>query len=640
MKSPYHWTNLDFLKVLPENQLKKPETNRLNESEFPPEINHEPGSDPLFYRNVQQLEKKTQNKGIIINGKGSSGEMLKYTYTLLPELPKATTTSGSTSTTPGSTTTTTTSTTTTTITTTTTTNSTASIPITKAVRKPSRKPIKFHEMRKEFNPQIVDPDQDYEEKKTFLGLQKRSGAVQFYKEKEESVPADSFFLIEKSSAEPSQFARSGKHIRNREPLILPRSKIHKKEIFWSDELNPNLENEVSSWKGRTSSLVKQDELLDEDDKTPINPMEIKNPFGQTPYNFEDFLPIPKIIPFNLFKNNFIGFPPLPRGTLKGFTKEKKITRIELKAVEDSEKNEIFPVQKVDDEPENPKPTPPLSYAPEEFVYQLIDDPTLSDVQDGEQDEPNLQKNNSPQRFQDSSKNFFNQPFPRTRFTEESFENGYLNGLSEFGIRPVRKFRPSSVRYPPILRSSAKQSLNLGFSIPSRSPEPDKILSKTEPSTQVEVPPRYLPENKIIKATFFEDMENGSPLDEPTRSSKPALSSTTSQPQLIRPDPGHSPPRSPPKLVHPEPGRSPASSPPKLVHPELGRSPASSPPELVHPEPGRSSPPKFIYPGPIRSSSKSPSKAIRPEPPGYKIRGNLSKPKVFITLPPIIKEIVC
>ena len=568
--SPYHWKSLDFFQLSPESQLSKPDTKQIKNFKPEPQNYFENLSEPLYYNNPQ-LSKKSVKKGIIINEKGSSGEVLKYKYTLLPTAPTTSMTTTSTTTTTTTTTATTTTTTTTTFTTTTTsTTTTTTKPITEAIRKTllSRKSIKFYEKRIRNSIQIKkesgEPNNSYrEENLKTHEFSRRSGTqVQPDLEMGNTNLLEPAKFSGKQSGEPVQFPRSGKHFKNRETQVQPRSRIRKKDVDWSDALPLNPENEVSEWEGKSGLLdrIEEDDDSEKDDTTLFNPMKITNPFGQTPYDFEDFMPIPKIIPFGLFKNNFFGFPSIKQGVGMDtiLQKEKEFKNPGAPRIKNySEERTGFNKDKL-----VIRTTQTPSYNREEFVYQSIDDPTESEIHDA----PGIQNYNPPPppREFDSSLSFLSKP----SLYLNKFEQDYWKGSSSFGSRPANRFKPSSIRYPPILRSSVKLSSSPEFSIPSSSPKPG--TNRTELSTQVEIPPRYLPENKIIKATFFEDMENGISSEEETKSTNPALPLTTSHPQLIRPNPGRPPTSSPINLIRPNPVRSPTTSSTKINHPEPPR----------------------------------------------------------------------
>ena len=585
-EDPYHWKFRDFFKE-DENQIRRPYQPKapLKEENETLKIVMK---DPFYYEDTKMMSRKKKKNGIVINGRGTSGEVLKYKYTLLdhfepkpnPYLVKPTTT---TSTTSAQTTTvlTTTTKSTTTSSSTTSTSTTTNItyrPTTSSgvVESQNQRPVVQGEPEPRegvAGPQLQDNAVEVSQERLLNLKVTRPEKSVYSGRKPHQLTRKRNTKKTKPRYKPLTLKPEGKPVKDKsKPFVkvsqLPNLKTRNKPFYASKLLykkttttpQPKLYRPIIT--PQPPSIYQTTPKINVQHPRPgtgfVSKIGFSNPFGQVPYNFEDFMPLPKIVPFGIFNKHWNTFPIMddiikkefpdsskfedPGPTLpkppkqtymeakpykyrkykKPIKKVKKkvtstettptnSTQIEVEPVTDAPELRKLPDKENDEEAMKSKPTysstrevpvlpklvilqvtPTPTYPAEEFVYKTEDKELELEVPPfGSQ----ILDTNQP------FDNFFNQPFPNSDFNPNSFEETYQKGWDSFRkynrIKPTYSSNVLSYN-PPVYPSPVRHP-----------PQPVRHASPIRYSTQIEVAPRqpqYLPHNKIIKATFFHDLE--------------------------------------------------------------------------------------------------------------------------------------
>ena len=561
-EDPYHWRFLD--------QFNKGNDRTWPVQKHPNVDNESTVKDSFYYEDTKlMLKKKQKTNGIFINGRGTSGEVLKYKYTLL-DGPEARQSHHNTNKHPTTTTTTKTSTT------------TRPTTVTSSTPKPTMVPA----MVESQNQRPMEKDRP----------EQRSGGSESGRRENTAEISQERFLDLKLSAQDKPFSR------NRKPYLLTKKRNTNKtkakynRLKFQTSVNETVKQKLkaSSKMQDSKSLIKgrpyyasklqykktttkapttarpseTTPTIDVQQPRPdtgfVSEVGFSNPFGQTPYNFEEFMPLPKIVPYGMFRKHWSSFPAMdnilktefPKSSLvvtekdpypkpgkqtyiearpykirklaepviKEPEKEKKMMKAttvkpatvltkpttnapaevrQLPVLNHVDKEKIGPTySSTHAQPVLPKlvvlkVTPTPSYPEEEFVYKTED----------KQLQEHLTLQNHVGASHESLEpfdEFFSQPFPHSDFNPNMFEDSYRKGWESF-----RKYKPLDPGYG----SSVPSYDPFVFSSPVRHPPPPHSNPYSSainyPPTQkasTTQPPRYLPNNKIIKATFFEDLE--------------------------------------------------------------------------------------------------------------------------------------
>ena len=436
------WNRFDSLKVMNENQLVRPLTHFSNRKE------QENLKNTFFYGDTEGIKQSRKAKnGILINEKGISGEVQKPHTSSLKDratTPNSLTTSSST------TTTSTTSRTSTTSSTTSTTTTTTAPATTKPV----------------FSTTSKTPSQI---QKSFIDTKKHTRSkVKLRKRIRNNISWTSYSSDDEDDGDDS--LNTAVETQRDQPAIQPIKRY---------SYHTNKDRSSRSGFVQTSG--------------------VQDPFDKFPYNFEDFMPIPKISPFSVFSKAMFKSAVKKDTMLKHDSsfkglKSSSIIEDDVVPLAQPPTAEVSSLPQISYE-YPPKPlyrrrysqSPPVlpeltvsstpRYSTEVFVYKSSVDPSVqfrtSSISN---------KNAGENKIDD----FFAQPFSKSKLSNfKKPKTAYL----KYESKPEHQYHFST--YRPYLQIKAEE-------------EPEYRYS-----TQIEVPSpkrKYLPHNQIIKATFFEDNE--------------------------------------------------------------------------------------------------------------------------------------
>ena len=504
---PYHWHKVDFLKVTPEESV-----DMSFPDPFMPSI---PPLPPPNLPQQQMLLLKNQDKikhGIMINEKGSSGERLQYKYSLLSDTNVESHPNSVTTTTTVTTTTVTTTTFTTPTTTTTTTYSPRpTIPPyaekkTSAIfrrRKPviKRKPIKMYSRPKKLmsRPKIRLEDEEFIPEFKSASISDMVLSKEDYNDINNDFTDINMFDDNEMSNDKDMLTdnRNGKTI-NKRKTILNHLKFLKPTYKFVSDSKPKYKVKPNQY---IPSYAKPQDNHVYNDVDIEPPLSVENPFGQVPYKFEEFMPIPMLSPFPFMSKEFLDTvsKKIPNNSPGGlienwgrsfpdqlyYPKNLQARPTYEPTIKPAYRSSLMPSYRtVSTVSPAVYPTeshktvlPPVYTTPKDLPYK----PDYEEYHAPEFNSIPIHHEYTSHNDDDHIDDFFSAPFPQSEYNALQFPIPYIK-------KPVYNDYQHTMTVKPQERPKYKYS------------------------TQVELPPskkkpKYLPHNKIIKATFFEDMED-------------------------------------------------------------------------------------------------------------------------------------
>ena len=581
---PYHWHKLDFLKVTPEDSIDMSFPDQMTFPEDMPFLQPLPALPPLpspsttppapttLPQHMVAMNNHNNNnpevkQGILINEKGSSGDLLKYKYSLLPQ----TTVEHN-----GNSVTTTTSRTTVTITTTvtttksamTTTTSTTNAPIIEENdnnfsaekktlakfrrKKPVvvRRPVKMYTRQRQliarpkirledeqpkmeefdsapdadmlmgqgdmtrmddddfdsFQDMLTDYEQTSNDEKS---IHKRRTIFNHFNKK--SKP--SYQLV--SDSKPSYKAKPSYTSHNSKPEPIS---------YDAPQYNHNQEYDAPKYKHNQLYDAPKHNYVEDVTIEPV--LSVKSPFGQVPYKFEEFMPIPMLSPFPFMSEEFIETvsKKIPNNNHHGGLIENWANSApEIKHIPDQiyypNKPEYRPTYKPSYKPSYKPPNKPTYKPTVEPAYMSSLQPSYRNIYPTHAPESHSTVlppvYTTPKPIHEHGNEYHVPEYDNNPYSYNDYQTGHnvfnFDGnepIDEFFSAPFPQSEYNALQFPiPYIKKPLYDK-----NLQTVTPKPEKMLPAFKYSTQVELPPKdgktpkYLPHNKIIKATFFEDMK--------------------------------------------------------------------------------------------------------------------------------------
>ena len=571
---PYHWHKLDFLKVTPEESIDMSFPDQMSFPENMPFLQPLPALPPLpsqsppppiptaLAQHMVAMINHNDNtnpevkQGIMINEKGSSGDLLKYKYSLLPQT-SVEHNGNSVTTTTARTTVTITTTVTTTTRTMTTTTSTANAPIivdndnnfsaekktlAKFRRKKPvvvRRPVKMYTRQRQMitRPKIRLEDEQPKPEE----FKSASQADIIIDQGDMTIMDDNVFdSFQDMLTDYEQTSNDEKSIYKRRTIFNHFNKKSKPTYKLVSDSKPSYKAKPSytSHNSKPKPIsydapqYKNNQLYDKpmhkyvEDVTIEPVLSVKSPFGQVPYQFEDFMPIPMLSPFPFMSDEFIETVskkiPVNNNHHVGLIENWANSAAEIKHIPDQiyypNKPEYRPTYKPSYKPSY-KPTHKPTYKPTvEPAYMSSLQPSYRNIYPTPPPESHSTVlppvYTSPKPIHEHENEYHVPEYDNFPFKYNDYHTGHNDynydsneQIDEFFSAPFPQSEYNALQFPiPYIKKPLyDQNLHTVTS------KPEKMLPAFKYSTQVELPPKesktpkYLPHNKIIKATFFEDM---------------------------------------------------------------------------------------------------------------------------------------